>query len=105
MDPWITEDSQLVDDLWPDAPAGETFTVLVEAAQNQCAGYAPKLQPEAAVPGGYKVALVMQARAIHRSFLAGSGDTIGPDGMTVTVWPMDRTVKALLRPPKLRAPR
>lgn len=105
MDPWITEDDALVDDLWSDAPSGETFTTLVEAAQDQCAGYAPKLKTDAAVPSRYKVALVMQARAMHRSFLAGGGDQIGPDGFTVTVWPMDRTVKALLRPPKLRAPR
>lgn len=41
----------------------------------------------------------MQARALYRAGVAGSGENIGEDGFTVTVHPMDWTVKALLRPP------
>ena len=103
MDPWIDEASSLLTDLWPDAPDGETLTTVLEAAQEQCAAYAPKPKLDEAgqpvIPSDWKIALVMQARATWRSLLAGSNDQIGPDGITVTVWPMDRTVKALLRPP------
>ena len=100
MDLWIDETSTLITELWPDAPDGEALTAILESAQDQCVDFAPTLVPDAEIPARYKVALVMQARAMYRSLIAGSGDQIGPDGLTVTVWPMDRTVKALLRPPR-----
>jgi hypothetical protein len=43
----------------------------------------------------------MQARAVYNSVKAGSGDQVGPDGLTVTVYPMDWNVKNLLRPRKV----
>lgn len=52
----------------------------------------------APVPDRLVLAQVMQARALYRSALAGSGDGIGADGLSVTVFPMDWTVKNLLRP-------
>lgn len=104
-DAWLTPSDELLTELWPDAPSDETAVELLDAAQDQCAAYAPTLAPEAVIPARYKVALVMQARALHRSLVAGSGDQIVGDGFTVTVWPMDRTVKALLRPPRRSLPR
>jgi hypothetical protein len=107
MDLWIDEttDGEVLSDLWPDAPAGDTLAMVLEAAQEQCAAYAPRHQVAAVEAGGdvparWKVGLVMHARAVYRSLIAGSGDQIGPDGITVTVWPMDRTVKAQFRPPR-----
>lgn len=105
MDLWIDPDTEtLIDEIWPDASnlSEETRRVVLEAAQEQCASYAPVLAEGAAVPSSWKVALLMQARATWRSMIAGANDTIGPDGVTVTVFPMDRTVKALLRPPRSR---
>lgn len=106
MDLWIDPegDAVVLDELWPDhaSLSAPTLALVLESAQDQCTDYAPKLAADAEVPARYKAALLMQARAVYRSLLAGSGDTIGPDGLTVTVYPMDRTVKALLRPPRPR---
>lgn len=102
---WLDPNDPLVDELWSDAPSSPVLGVLLQAAEDQCAAYAPVLAEGEAVPARYQLAVVMQARATYRSFKAGSGDLIGPDGMTVTVWPMDRSVKALLRPPRLQGPR
>lgn len=59
------------------------------------------------VPKRYELAQVKQARALIRADYAGDGGTqLGPDDMPVTVFPMDWTVKALLRPRKgARGPR
>lgn len=105
MELWIDpEADSLIDEMWPDASTLDDGTVqtVLEAAQEQCASYAPPLSEGQQVPSSYKVALLMQARATWRSMIAGSGDTIGPDGYVVTVYPMDRTVKALLRPQRPR---
>lgn len=104
-DLWVTPEDELLTVLWADMPISDDVTATVlRAAQRQCADYAPRLAEDATVPDNYRLALVMQARAVHRSFLAGSGDQIGPDGLTVTVYPMDRSVKALLRPSRPRGP-
>lgn len=99
---WIdTEaDAELLVELWPDSAtlSSETLAVVLGAAQEQCEHYAPALAEGATVPDGWRVALLMQARAVHRSLIAGGGDQIGIDGIAVTVYPMDRTVKGLLRP-------
>lgn len=86
---------------WADAPLDDQdLADLLSAAYEQCAAFAPVLTAEqiASPPANYKLAQVMQARALYRSLKAGSGDTMGDDGMTVTVFPMDWTVKNLLRP-------
>lgn len=94
---WVDTETDLTD--WADAPADDAALArLLQAAFEQCAAYAPALAEGAEVPGRYVLAQLMQARALYRSVLAGSGEQIGPDGMTITVYPMDRTVKALLRP-------
>lgn len=103
--PWIIPTDTLVADLWPDAPDGATLTAVLDSAQEQCAAFAPAPVLDAGglpiIPNRWKIALIMQARAIWRGLLAGSNDQIGPDGITVTVYPMDRTVKALLRPRRI----
>lgn len=101
---------------------------LLETARVQCAAYAPKLtgqvststamtvapDPENAgyyvlvepgststaprPPVNYKQAQLLQARGIWQSTMANVRDQSGPDQFPVTVFPMDWTVKALLRP-------
>lgn len=106
MTAWLTPQDPLVTELWPDAPSDETAEVLIESAQEQCEAYLhPRVVDPEHVKANYKIALIMQSRAQHRSLVAGSGDQIGGDGFTVTVWPMDRTVKALLIPPRRGTPR
>jgi hypothetical protein len=40
----------------------------------------------------------MQARAIWNATKTGPADSLGADGLTVTVFPLDWNIKALLRP-------
>ena len=72
------------------APA-VTTTTLVDGVETEIEGYAPE---------NYLHGQVLQARALYRSTMAGSGDQIGVDGQAVQVFPMDWTVKSLLRPKK-----
>ncbi|MFD6094533.1 hypothetical protein ACFWGN_20670 [Oerskovia sp. NPDC060338] len=97
---WIEADDPRIDQLWADAPADEaTLLLFLESAQGQCSEFAPALPSGSTeVPANYVLALILQARALQRSTVAGSGDSLGGDGFTVTVFPMDWTVKNLLRP-------
>ncbi|GAA4831628.1 hypothetical protein GCM10023221_04300 [Luteimicrobium xylanilyticum] len=89
---------------WADAVdmEDEDLTMLLEAAHDQCAAYAPAIADDATVPDSWVYAEVLQARALSRSGVAGRDDQVGPDGYQVTVFPMDWTVKKLLRPDKGR---
>lgn len=90
---------------------------LLTSALEQCQAYAPDVTAAAGVSGAqitdtdtdgtvveahapesWRLAQALQARALYRSGIAGSGDQIGVDGLSVTVFPMDWTVKNLLRP-------
>lgn len=102
---WLTA-SEWVAEYWPNAPfefsdeADQAHLEnLLTSARIQCEAYAPALEAGADVPKNYLLAQAMQARALYRATIAGTGDEIvGPDGMTVTVYPMDRAIKNLLRP-------
>ena len=109
---WLTS-SQVsqVARYWPgaaDLDLDELGALLASAA-TQCDAYAPQVTiattvdgvtttVEGAAPGNYLHGQVLQARALYRSTMAGSGDQIGVDGQAVQVFPMDWTVKLLLRP-------
>ena len=98
---WVEQDA--VPDFWPEAEdlAPDVLTSYLEAAYEQCAQFLPPayLEPyPTPVPHRWVLAQVMQARALWRSNVAGSGDQLGGDGLTVTVYPMDWVVKNLLRP-------
>lgn len=99
---WVDDvtDVALIEDLWPDVPlATDTRDTLLLAAFNDCAEFASTtvLPTEAEKAASYRTAQIMQARARQRSFVAGSGDQLGTD-FPVTVFPMDWSVKSLLRP-------
>jgi len=84
------------------------------AAYEQCLEFGPLLpgrrrwtpDHDGAVPVRFALAQKLQARALARSTSAGSGNQTGYDDMAVTVFPMDWTVKNLLRPRRaVRYPR
>lgn len=85
--------------LWP---GSEDYTwdigFPLNVARIQCERFAPALAEGTAVPENYVAAQVMQARALVRAGITGSGEQTGGYGETVTVFPMDWTVKNLLRP-------
>jgi hypothetical protein len=102
---WIDPDldASLIENLWADVPLDtDTRDTLLLAAFNDCATFAgtkvlPAEPADAEKAASYRTAQIMQARARQRSFVAGSGDQLGTD-FPVTVFPMDWSVKSLLRP-------
>lgn len=78
----------------------EEVTALLQAAYEQCVAFAPPVEVVdgvGEVPASYIKAQIMQANALRRSNRVGTNDQVGSD-FPVTVFPMDWTVKALLRP-------
>lgn len=93
-DGWHSLDSAR--DEWRDAPLDDPalFAVL-ESAKDQCLAFAPAVT---LVPARYRQAQLMQARALWNSGHVNSDGALGGGDVTVTVFPMDWTVKNLLRP-------
>ncbi|MEV7972862.1 hypothetical protein [Cellulomonas sp. NPDC089187] len=78
----------------------EDLALHLNSAHQQCVAFLNDREPDP-VLDRHKLAQIMQARALYRSLAAGSGDQLGgEDG--VTVFPMDWTVKNLLRPKRAR---
>lgn len=102
---WLTALDLDGDAYWPSESSGDLTDAerarLLEAARVQCEAYAPTLAVDAVVPETHRLAQAYQARALYRSGQAGSRDQIGGDGLAVTVFPMDWTVKNLLRPRRI----
>ena len=100
---WITDpgDPRLAV-LWPGAADYEStdlpFPLTVAAIQ--CADFAPTLDEGEPVPVNWVAAQIMQTRALVRAGIVGDRDQAGLVEETVTVFPMDWTVKNLLRPKK-----
>lgn len=107
---WVDPDGDALTNDWADAPADpDVLASYLLAAYDQCVEYLPHrtcdgervpVLPDlgSAAEARCRLAQIMQARAIYNSVVTGGGDQVGPDGMTVTVFPMDWTVRNLLRP-------
>lgn len=103
MTEWLTgaEDPVVLRAYWPnvDELDPDALLAVFTAARVACETFAPQLEDGAPVPEPWRLAQAMQARALYRSGAAGSGDRLGlEDGPSVTVFPLDWTVKSLLRP-------
>lgn len=94
----VPADLALLAELWPDSVALDSVTLahLLDVARSACAAYAP--QTPADIPASWRQAQAMQARALSRAGVVGPGDQLGTEGITVTVYPLDWTVRQLLRP-------
>ena len=100
---WIEEAD--VASYWEDADGFEIgeplFVDLLTAAYVQCAAYAPVLAEADPVPANYRLAQVMQARALWQMQRTGTADSYGADGYAIVVYPLDARIKALLRPTRV----
>lgn len=86
---------------WADAPLDDVFLFqLLDTAKEQCLAYAPALLLGAPVPARYIQAQLTQARALYQSTIANQNDNVGIEGFTVRVFPLDFTIRAMLRPKK-----
>lgn len=95
-DGWHTLESAR--DQWRDAPDNDAILwTLLESARVQCVEFAPDLGARRP-PANYRQAELMQARAIWQSTQANASEQIGVDGYAVSVYPLDHTIRLLLRP-------
>lgn len=84
---------------WADAPLDDIFLwQILETAKTQCIEYAPALAVGAHIPLNYVQAQLTQARALYQSTIANQNDNVGMEGFAVRVFPLDFTIRAMLRP-------
>lgn len=101
---WVETDD--ISDFWPEAEdlTEAALTSYLLSAWEQCVAFLPPVDlvpyPNP-IPERFKQAQISQARARHRSYVTGSGDQMGGEGLTVTVFPMSWEIKNLLRPSKV----
>lgn len=96
-DGWLTLEQTRQE--WPDAPTNDLLlAMLLESARTQCEAYAPVLGLTDRVPSNYRHAQLLQTRALYMATAVNSQDTVGIGDMQIRVFPLDWTVKALLRP-------
>jgi hypothetical protein len=103
---WV--DTDALDALWPASTQLELedLTTLLQASYMACAAYAPPmpLAPDdtgalvPTVPESWRLAQVMHAKHLYARFRSGNADTIGPDGYTISTYPMVLEARSLLRP-------
>lgn len=99
---WVNLDTLLATQTWAANEDIEDVRDALAAAHQQCLDFLNGRVPDP-VPVRLKLAQQKQARALIRADNAGDGgQQLGPDDFAVTVFPMDWTVKALLRPKKGR---
>lgn len=105
---WIIDGSDpRLPALWPAAaedyePDDPGLVAAFDVARIQCEAFAPRLGNPNNPPANYVWAQAQQARALTRAGVVGSGDQAGNYGDTVTVFPMDWSVKNALRPKRGR---
>lgn len=94
---WLTLEQAR--NLWADAPLDDVLLYqILDTAKTQCIAYAPVLGITDSVPITYVQAQLMQARAIFQSIIANQNDQVGVEGFQVRVFPLDFTIRAMLRP-------
>lgn len=94
---------------WPDAPVEnlEVLGLILNTARDQVLAYAPATVPPT-VSGGYIVgtptpdryvlAQLRQAQSIWDAGRVNTSGDIGDGGFVFTPRPMDKTIKAIIRP-------
>ena len=100
---WVTveeREAEWFQDNWAAAAslADDTVEVCLEAARSQCVAFlGRRYRPGQEVKQDWRLAQIMQARALAKAADSDDGQ-VGPDGLGVTIFPMDWTVKRLLVP-------
>lgn len=106
---WVDVDALLDPDTaadWIDTVSVEDLIEALDVAHDHCLdflnGRIPRPRPDGRPRARLVMAQKLQARALLRASYVGTDNEVGLDGMAVTVYPMDWTVKNLLRPKRGR---
>lgn len=110
MSTWYTaatpEQQHRIKAAWRDAPVQnvELLGMLLDVARDQVEAFAPApapLAPEEPVPGPpprYVLAQLMQVRNLWNAGRVTGDGEVGPEGFTFRPYPLDNTIKAVIRP-------
>lgn len=93
---WV--DLEALKESWWDSPELADLQELLEVAYEVCLAYAPALAAGAPVPKSWKKAQVLHAKHLFARDKAGNRDAVGPDGYTVSTFPLVLESRSLLRP-------
>jgi hypothetical protein len=93
---WV--DTEDVTERWLDAPEEPELSELLEIAHDVCSAYAPAIASGAETPARYGKAQLLQAQHIYARGKSGNGDTMGPEGYTISTYPLVMEARSLLRP-------
>lgn len=104
MAEWLTGDEART--RWRDAPADDVYLAeLLEVAKAQVLAFGPKSTADAiaadptTVPDAYRLAQLAQMRNVWNAVKTDpSSQGIGDEGFVIRPFPMDWTVKNLIRP-------
>ena len=94
---WLTIEEAI--DLWSDAPGEEAdgyaqLASLLGAAHEVLAPLGPPLDP---APEKYKQAQLLYTQHLWSRRQAGGSDSYGPDGLSISTFPMVQEAKDLMR--------
>lgn len=89
---------------WKDAGriSDRRLWVLLDIARTQVSDYAPQLLEGQLPPIAYREAQLMQARNLWNASRVDPSGSSGEDSFAVTPFPLDWTIKQLLRPKRAR---
>lgn len=93
---WV--DSVALKEDWWDAPEIADLEDLLAVAHEVCLAYAPALAEGAPVPKSWVKAQVLQAKHLFARDKGGNRDAVGPDGYTISTFPLVLESRSLLRP-------
>lgn len=93
---WV--DSVALKTEWWDAPDQAELDDLLAAAHEVCLAYAPALAEGAPVPKSWAMAQKLQAKHLYARDKSGNRDSVGPDGYTVSTFPLVLEARNLIRP-------
>ena len=93
---WV--ETEALDTLWPQSAQldEDDIELFLQSAYEACQPWAPAVT--GAVPHSFKLAQVMHAKHLSARFRTGNKDTIGPDGYTISTYPLVLESRQLLRP-------
>ena len=93
---WV--DTEDIEARWLDAPEGEELSELLDIAHGVCLAYAPPLAAGAQTPAAWGKAQLLQAQHVYARSKSGNGETTGPEGYTISTYPLVMEARSLLRP-------
>lgn len=81
-----------------DTMSNRELAEWLASAYAECEAYAPALAVGVDPSENLRVAQIYQARATWRALSENTQNQMGPDGYQIIVYPLDWTVKQMLRP-------